>query len=89
MPLYMTQFAYADEAWPALMEHPERLAGRLVDVLEKKLGARLVTLAFCFGLGEFDGVLIFEAPDDSTATAVLVGAVSSSRHVKGSKTTSC
>src|SRR4051812_41536493 len=83
----MTQFAYLDQAWPALMEHPERLAARLTDVLETKLGGRLVTLAFCFGLGEFDGMLIFEAPDDSTATAILVAAVASSRHVKKSKTT--
>jgi uncharacterized protein with GYD domain len=86
MSLYMTEFAYSDEAWPSLLERPERLATRLVDVLERQLGGRLVLLAFCFGLGEYDGVLIYEAPDDATATAVLVAALTSSRHVTASKT---
>ena len=87
MPLFLTEFAYADEAWPALMQHPERLGGRLHDALEKRLGGRLVTLAFCFGLAESDGVLLFEAPDDSTATAIVVHALTSSKHVKHAKTT--
>jgi uncharacterized protein with GYD domain len=83
----MTQFAYEPDAWPALIERPERLAGRLVDALENKLGGRLVSLYFCFGLGEWDGVIVYEAPDDITATAILVATIARSRHVRTSRTT--
>lgn len=83
----MTQFAYEPDAWPALMERPERLAGRLVDALENKLGGRLVNLYFCFGLGDWDGVIVYEADDDVTATAILVATIAQSRHVKASQTT--
>lgn len=87
MPTFMTQFAFEPDAWPALIERPERLAGRLVDALENKLGGRLVNLYFCFGLGQWDGVIVYEAPDDITATAVLVAAIARSSHVSASQTT--
>ena len=87
MSLFMTQFAYAPEARAALLHNPHRVAARLERISEHQAGSRLVSLSFCFGLGEYDGVLTFEATDDMTATAVLLAALSSSRHVKDSKTT--
>jgi len=36
----------------------------------KKLGAKVTDIYWT--LGEFDGVLIFEAPDDETATAAIL-----------------
>jgi uncharacterized protein with GYD domain len=85
MPLYMTQFAYRRDAWEALKENPERVAGRVVSALEDEFGGRLVSLNFFFGLGRFHGVLTFEAADDTTATAILLASLSSP-HIESSET---
>ena len=83
MSLYMTQFAYTAEAWATLVKNP---ADRSVPVraLAEKLGGRMISLYYCFG--EYDGVLIFEAPDDTTATALVLAATSPG-HLKTIKTT--
>ena len=52
--------------------------------LLQKLGGQLVGFYFCFG--EYDVVALFEAPDDSTATALAL-AVTSPGHLKAYKTT--
>lgn len=85
MPLYMTQFTYHADAWAAIAKSPQRLAGRLSNALEQ-LGGRLVTLHYYFGFGEYDGVMTFEAFDDTAATSMILAALASS-HVKASKTT--
>lgn len=82
----MTQFAYRPDAWEALRQHPDRLAGRLRNALEDELGGRLLDLYFCFGMGEWDGFLVFEADDDVQAQAILVGALAGSRHVERTHT---
>lgn len=82
MPLYMTQFSYAPEAWSALARQPEDRSlalGRLAE----GLGARLVNLYYSFG--DYDGVVILEAPDNVTAAAVILAAVGPG-HVKAIKT---
>ena len=83
MSLFMTQFSYTAEAWRSLVKSPE---DRRVPVktLMEKLGCRLVDLYYCFG--DFDGVVIFEAPDEATATAVVLAATTGG-HMKGTKTT--
>jgi uncharacterized protein with GYD domain len=79
----MTQFAYTAEAWATLTKNPQdRRTG--LDAAAQKLGGRLVSLHYCFG--EYDGVVTFEAPDDTTACAVILGAVSAG-HLKTVKTT--
>ncbi|HEY3119425.1 MAG TPA: GYD domain-containing protein [Vicinamibacteria bacterium] len=83
MPLYMTQFAYTPEAWAALAKSPEDRTEALRG-LAKKMGGKVVNLYYSFG--EYDGVAIFEAPDDVSAAAVAVAA-SGAGHVKGTKTT--
>src|SRR5439155_18194921 len=83
MPLYMTQFAYTPEAWAALAKNPEDRTEALRG-LAKKMGGKVVNLYYSFG--EYDGVAIFEAPDDVSAAAVAVAA-SGAGHVKGTKTT--
>jgi uncharacterized protein with GYD domain len=80
---YMTQFAYTAETWAALRANPtDRTAA--VNALANKLGCRVVGLYYHFG--EYDGVLIFEAPDDTMANA-LVMAATAPGHLKATRTT--
>jgi len=83
MALYMIQFAYTAEAWATLAKNPQ---DRSVPVRElaQKLGGRLVGLYYCFG--EYDGVVLAEIPDDISAIATSLAAVSPG-HVKAIKTT--
>ncbi len=83
MPMYMAQFAYTPEAWAGLVKNPENRA-EAISALEKSVGARLVDVYYCFG--EYDGVVLYEAPDDATATALIVAAITPG-HVKSSRTT--
>ncbi len=83
MPLYMTQFAYTSEAWAALTQNPEDRSeafGGLAD----SMGGRLH--AFYNSFGEYDGLVIYEAPDESTAAAIVLAAVSPG-HLSTAKTT--
>ena len=83
MARYMTQFAYTAEAWAALAKNPVDRSQAFGE-LAQRLGGRLESLYYCYG--EYDGVLIFEAPDDTTAAATIIAAVSPG-HVKAVKTT--
>jgi uncharacterized protein with GYD domain len=83
MPVYMSQFAYTTEAWAALTKNPvdrrEAVRG-----LMQNVGGRLIELYY--GFGEYDGVLLFEAPDDTSASAGLLAALAPG-HIKAIKTT--
>ena len=71
MPLYMQQIAYDSDAWAALAQNPEDRSeafGRLAE----SMGGRL--LSFYNSFGEYDVVVIYEAPDPSTAAAIEVAA---------------
>jgi uncharacterized protein with GYD domain len=71
MPLYMQQVAYDSDAWAALAQNPEDRSeafGRLAE----SMGGRL--LSFYNSFGEYDVVVIYEAPDPSTAAAIEVAA---------------
>ena len=83
MPLYMTQFAYTSEAWTALTQNPENRA-EAFGGLAQTMGGRLVS--FYNSFGEYDGLVIYEAPDESTAAAVVLAAVSPG-HLSSVKTT--
>ena len=82
MPLYMSQFAYAPHAWSALTRNPEDRS-QAVAQLAEQMGARVVNVYFSFG--DYDGVVILEAPDDVTAAATIMAAVSPG-HIKAIKT---
>jgi uncharacterized protein with GYD domain len=80
---YMAQFAYTAETWAALRSNPtDRTAA--VSGLAEKLGCRLVGLYYTFG--EYDGIMIFEAPDDTAANALMVAALAPG-HIKATRTT--
>lgn len=83
MALYMFQFSYAPEAWAALTHNPQDRS-KPASELAQKLGGRLVSLYYCFG--EYDGVALFEFPDDSTASGAVL-AITSAGHLKATKTT--
>jgi uncharacterized protein with GYD domain len=83
MPRYMTQFAYTADAWATLTKNPANRAEPLGALIEK-LGGRLIDLYYCFG--DYDGVVLFEAPDDVSATSVILAATAPG-HVKSIKTT--
>ena len=83
MPLYMTQFSYTSEAWAALAKKPENRT-EAVSKLLQHFGGRLLNVYYCFG--EYDGVLISEAPDEVSVTAALLAAIAPG-HVRATKTT--
>ena len=83
MALYMAQFAYTAEALATMAKNPQDRSVPSRELIEKS-GGRLIGFYFCFG--EYDGVALFEAPDDMTATAVALAAVSPG-HLKAYKTT--
>ena len=83
MALYMTQFAYTTEAWTTLTKNPQDRSKPLGELLQKS-GGRLTGLYYCFG--EYDGVFLFEASEDISASAVVLAAVSPG-HIKATKTT--
>ena len=83
MPRYMIQFSYTPEAWTALVRNPaDRTSG--FRGLVEKLGGRFISLDYCFG--DYDGIAIFEAPDSSTATSVVLAAMTPG-HLKATRTT--
>jgi uncharacterized protein with GYD domain len=83
MALFMTQFGYTSEAWAALAKKPEDRAQALRSLIEK-FGGHLREMYYCFG--DYDGLAIFDAPDDQTAAAVAVAAVGPG-HVRTIRTT--
>ncbi len=83
MALYMVQGAYTAEALAAMAKNPQ---DRSVPVRElvQKAGGQFIGLYYCFG--EYDVVLLFDVPDDMTASAIALAAVSPG-HLKSYKTT--
>jgi uncharacterized protein with GYD domain len=83
MPRYMLQFAYTAEAWAALTSNPTDRT-EAIRALAETLGCRFLSLDYT--LGEYDGVVLFEAPDDTTATALVLAAIAPG-HLKATRTT--
>jgi len=83
MPLYMSQFTYTPEAWAALTRDPRDRSAAVGGLMES-MGGRLV--AFYHSFGEYDGVIISESPDDTSAAAGVLAGISAG-HIKSIKTT--
>ena len=83
MPVFMTQFSYSAQALTALIRTHQDRAEAIRPLLEQQ-GGRLIY--FFNALGEYDGVTIYEAPDELTA-ATFVAAAITAGYVKASKTT--
>lgn len=83
MPTYMTQFTYTREAWAAMTKKPED-RGAAFRALIEKMGGHYISIYY--SLGEYDGLVLYEAPDDQTAAAAIVAAVAPG-HLNSTKTT--
>ena len=83
MPLYMTQFTYTSEGWKALVKNPQDRTEAFRKLFEK-LGGHVVAHYLCFG--EYDSLLIAEAPNETAMTSGLL-AVISDGHIKDMRTT--
>ena len=83
MALYMIQGAYTAEALATMAKNPQDRSVPVRELLQK-LGGQLVGFYYCFG--EYDVVALFEAPDDTTASALAL-AVAGPGHIKAYKTT--
>ena len=79
----MLQFAYTAEGWAAQTKNPIDRTTPFREMV-KKHGGKLVSVDFCFG--EFDAVILFEAPDDTAAAAIVLTTVSPG-HIRATKTT--
>ena len=83
MALYMYQASYTAKSMAAQLKEPQDPAAAIRATLED-LGAKVLVAAFPFG--EYDLLIVYEAPDDMTAASVAM-AVAAADEVKSGKTT--
>jgi uncharacterized protein with GYD domain len=84
MPLYMYQAAYTPESLAAQMKDPkDRLEVAAKPVIEAA-GGKLLAGGYPFG--EFDILVLFDAPDDTAAASVAL-AVAAGGAIKAARTT--
>src|SRR5438093_765249 len=68
MATFITTFKFSEQGIKNISETTKRAAA--VKAAAKKMGIKVNDVYWT--LGAFDGLLIFEAPDDETATALLL-----------------
>ncbi len=83
MPRFLTQFAYTPEAWQALVKNPMDREAAFRGLVEQT-GGTVTSFDYCFG--DYDGVVIIEAPDSKTALSIVLAAITPG-HLKATKTT--
>jgi uncharacterized protein with GYD domain len=83
MALYMYQASYTAKSMAAQLTEPRDPVEAMRSALED-LGAEIVVAGFPFG--EYDVLVVYEAPDDMTAASVAM-AVAAEGEVKSAKTT--
>ena len=82
MPTYMTQFSYNADGWKKLAKNPEDRS-LPVKALMDKLGGKLLSMYYM--AGDFDGFIIYEAPDAKVAGTAII-AVELAGHIRTLKT---
>jgi uncharacterized protein with GYD domain len=83
MALYMYQASYTAKSMAAQLKEPQDPVETIRPTLEE-LGATMLVAGFPFG--EYDVMIVYEAPDDMTAASVAM-AVSAAGDVRSGKTT--
>jgi uncharacterized protein with GYD domain len=83
MPLYMYQAAYTSESLAAQIKEPQDRIEVVRPALEA-MGGKILAGGYPFG--EYDVVVIYEAPDDTTAASVAL-AVGAGGAARAAKTT--
>ncbi len=72
MATFITTIKFTDKGVQGIQESPKRAAA--FKAAAKKMGVKISGLFWT--LGSFDGVIIFDAPDDKTATAAMLSLAS-------------
>ena len=83
MALYMYQASYTAKSMAAQLTEPQNPVAVIRPALED-VGAKILVAGFPFG--EYDLMVVYEAPDDMTAASVAM-AVAAEGEVKSAKTT--
>src|SRR5271154_439037 len=83
MALYMYQASYTARSMAAQLTEPQDPVEAIRPTLED-LGAKMLVAGFPFG--EYDVLIVYEAPDDMTAASVAM-AIGAAGEVKSAKTT--
>ena len=83
MALYTYQAAYTAESMAAQIKDPQDRIEAVRQALEA-LGAKILVGGFPFG--EYDVLVVYEAPDDTTAASVAM-AIAAGGALRSSKTT--
>jgi uncharacterized protein with GYD domain len=83
MTLYMYQASYTAKSMAAQLKEPQDPVEAIRPTLED-LGAKILVAGFPFG--EYDLLVVYEAPDDMTAASVAM-AVAAAGEVKSARTT--
>lgn len=83
MPLFMYQASYTAKSMAAQLKEPHDPVDAIRPTLEE-VGAKMLVAAFPFG--EYDLLIVYEAPDELTAASVAM-AVSAGGEVRAGKTT--
>ena len=83
MALYMYQVSYTSEAVAALIKEPQDRVDAVRPAIEA-MGGKVLAAGYPFG--EYDALVLFEAPDDTTAASFAL-AVAAGGAAKSGKTT--
>lgn len=70
MPRYLSLFAYTGEAWARMITTPGDRAEAARGLIAS-MGGRMET--FSWMIGGYDGMVVYEVPDEVTAAALLGG----------------
>ena len=83
MAYYMIQTAFTADAWSKMIKTPQDRAQQVRPMIEK-LGGKLEGYWTCFG--DYDAVLIVQAPDNISAAALALAAAAGGA-LRAAKTT--
>ena len=70
MPAYLVQFSYTPQSIKGMVDEPGKDHAGEASALVQSLGGKL--LGYWYAFGDFDGVVLVEAPDNSTAASVAM-----------------
>ena len=83
MAMYMYQASYTAKSMASQIKEPQDPVEAIMPALED-VGAKILVAGFPFG--EYDMLIVYEAPDDMTAASVAM-AVAAAGEVKSAQTT--
>ena len=84
MPLYLYQAAYTPESLAAQIKEPQDRLEVAAKPVTEAIGGRLLAGGYAFG--DYDVVILYEAPDDTAAAAIALTAGAGGA-LKAAKTT--